>query len=356
MLDEHDASHSSDEAQTTDVTPEDANSHEDAAPSSSANDVATEAEAPEGGKAEEFDPLEAVRSAVENERSKQEDRQNAQKEDEADEAKDASSASDGKSETPEAQAEGEDEISEEELQSYKGKTKKRIETLLEQRAEARKQVEELQPLAEQHRNIQDFMSQNSLSHEEAATGFAIMALMKNDPERARKELQVYIDRLDVAVGAKLPDDLSKKVEDGFLDEETALELSSTRARAEREKAMREAAEQRHTEEAAASQAHTIANSIDDWEREKMKSDPDYSIKKPMIDKFVRAEIAQSGQPASMEAAIQLVDKVYQEVNGIASNMTPKSQPKRVVQSRPVSGNPSPAPSTPLDVVKQALGG
>ena len=62
-----------------------------------------------------------------------------------------------------------------------------------------------------------------------ADGMKIMALVKNNPIEAFDALKPVVDSLALQAGKVLPDDLKSKVDDGYMDQETANELAKTRA-------------------------------------------------------------------------------------------------------------------------------
>ena len=70
--------------------------------------------------------------------------------------------------------------------------------------------------AEQYEQITGFLAQNNLSAEEAAQGFQIMALMKNDPAAALDALSPFVQQLGIQSGITMPGDIQSKVEDGYL--------------------------------------------------------------------------------------------------------------------------------------------
>lgn len=335
-----------------------AESH-DPAQSSSAKDGEKPAKQPE-----EKDLLSVVRDAVEAKDKPTKDGEAEAKDPEEKDAKtgDASSAS-GKSESQEKPADGEEaDPTPEELAAYKPKTRKQIEKLLTQRSELRGQLEDLTPQAEQYGKITSYMDEYGLTANDVAQAFAITAMFKHDPAKCREELVKRIELLDEQIGNKLSDDLKKKVDDGSLDEEAALELSRARAEAKRERELRTATVEHVTTEAQQRQAEAAKNNVKTavtaWQKAKIEKDPDFPQKAVLLDKYVRAMVAEKGQPKTPKDALEMAEAAYEQVNKDIVVFRPAQQPapKRVVQSRHVQGTPRPTPSNPLDVVKMALGG
>ena len=119
--------------------------------------------------------------------------------------------------------------------------------------------------ANQYNQIQSFLDQNSVSADEAATGLQIMALMKNNPAEALKALQPYVENLSVVTGSKIPQDIQSKVDDGYLDEDAARELSVSRMEAQRQKQMREQLEQQNAASTEQQNKSYLAQTVTTWE-------------------------------------------------------------------------------------------
>ena len=82
-------------------------------------------------------------------------------------------------------------------------------------------------------DITNWMSEHSLTPDQVSQGFEVMSLMVRDPMAAREALLEQVARIDEALGLKIPEDIRKKVDEGYVDEDTAAELSKTRAAAAR---------------------------------------------------------------------------------------------------------------------------
>lgn len=313
---------------------------------------------------DEKDLLSVVRDAVEGNKDPETPAdKKADTEGEGEDAPSASGKSDAQKKADAPAGDAEDEITPEELAEYKPKVRKRIEGLLSERRELREQAATLREPAEQYQKITGYMETYGLTAEDVATAFSLTAMFKHEPERAREELMKRVEMLDGVIGNKLSDDLKKKVDDGFLDEETAREISRSRAAAQREREKREFVEQRTEQEqqrqvAAATQT-AVQTAVREWQQSKMQADPEFAQKAELLETQVKAMVAQYGQPKTREQALQMADIAYERVNAMVSKFKPSApvqqpQAKRVVQSRHVSGNPRPAPSNPLEVVKAAI--
>lgn len=311
----------------------------------------------------------AVKSDEDNDQSEDEDDDDSDKEEDKKGKKskeDASSASkSGKSEDTEDEGdEGSDEFTEEELKSLNEKTQKRIRNLTSKLENAHAQVEDYKPHAESYRKIDGFMQQYGITPEESAEAFTIMALVKTDPSQALQRMQQHINTISGYVGETLPDDLKQRVEDGTLSEEDAKELSKARATAKLERERREATEkatEKATEERTAqNKQQELATSLDNWQANISKTDPDYQKKHGFLKTQLQALIGELGTPENAEEMVRYANIAYGMVNEqlgqVVSKAPEKKKEKRSLQSRNASGpSPKPKPETTLDVVRLAAG-
>ena len=215
---------------------------------------------------------------------------------------------------------------------------------------------ELKPLADNYRQITDYLSDNNIDADEAATGFQIMAWIKNDPVKAREALQPWIDELDLYAGNRLSDDIQQKVDQGYMDETAAADLQKSRMAADMAQAQQVLMQERLNETSQQNQLNDLAAVVTDWEERKQASDPDYSLKQDEMDDRVKALISEFGQPATPEEAIQLVEAAYGTVNQRFVTRRPQKKAVRTASGGNPAGNPSADPASVLEVIEQTLHG
>lgn len=320
--------------------------HDDAAESS------TEADA-KGAKQPEEDTLEAVvRRAAKN---------------------DASKGAEG---TPPDGKSGEDDAaaaeSEADDKSDKGKDADvpfhkhpRWQEMLRERDGYKAQVESLKDKAERFDAIGAFAQQHGLNADELNQGFQIMALMKNDPQKALELLAPHLANLELATGRRLPEDLQADVENGLITAERAQELArirleaqTHRQRAERTeaeiRAEREREQQREQQRQAAEAARAMQGAVMQWEEGIKQRDPDYSHKQRFVTDRVRALMAEKGRPQNAEEAVALVKEAYDDVTRQMRTMLPKREQVRTVTSDQSSTRATPAPKTMEEAIRAAM--
>jgi|GEM_PF-3674186 len=216
---------------------------------------------------------------------------------------------------------------------------------------------DLRPKAEQFSKITEFMDQHNLNHEEVGEGFIIMAMIKAGDPRGLAKLDEYRDKLALALGEKLPDDIAEQVESGAITEGAGKELAKTRAKSARTEAdnarLRDQDNQRRQNDEATTLATQCQGAVTKWEADVRKTDPDFAKKEKAVARYARALMQEKGFPKSADDAVALMKEAYGEVNKDFAAAIPPKQPARHVSSAPSSNGAKPAPKNLADVVRQA---
>jgi hypothetical protein len=205
----------------------------------------------------------------------------------------------------------------------------------------------------EYQKITGFLESNNISAEEAAEGFKIMALMKSDPKAALEALNPYVKDLGISSGVTMPEDIQKKVNEGYLDEDAARELSQAKAQATQNQKRLDALEQQNAANQIHAQRSDIASVVTEWEQKTKQSDPDYSLKSAEIDDRVKVLVAESGVPKSSTEAIAIANKAYEEVNKRHSARSTK-RPIKTASGGKLSGTPHAEPKNLHEAVALAL--
>jgi hypothetical protein len=204
----------------------------------------------------------------------------------------------------------------------------RWQEMVRERDTLRDQAEGLKPRAEEYDKITTFMEQNELSVQEVAEGLQVVAMMKNDPVRARGILAKRMESLDEFAGYRLPQDLQAEVNDGVISEERAQELAGLRNQTKFQSDRTEQRTQQDQQDRQRDNAQQIIQgqqaALRTWEADVQKSDPDYT----RIQRFVTKELrylVQQRPPRNNEEAVGLAKQAYKTV---------KDELKAVVPQRP----------------------
>jgi hypothetical protein len=237
-----------------------------------------------------------------------------------------------------------------------------FERLRRERAKLKKELEAATHEAGYARKIREYMQSQGLDGQEAVEALNFAAMVKSatqggkDPREALAEIDKLRQHMAMLAGEAIPDDLRQKVDDGYVDEETARQLAQYRSQLEmqqRVQANREAESQRFWQN---QQLQRIGNTVKQWEANVAQSDPDYATKRRFVLDRVRVLAAEYGAPQDENQAMQLAQQAYNEVS--------QSMPAR--QARPTVPSPSshsgngaasmPAPKSVLEAITRAARG
>lgn len=275
----------------------------------------------------------------------------------------ASEETDSKpAEKPDAAKEGEGdktgELTPEEESQLKPRTKKRIDTLLADRAERDKTITELQPKAQQFDKLVEWVREADLSSEEVNQTFDIARNLKHGNFRAAFDAIAPIYRnLQAALGEVLPDDLQQRVARGEIDEATARRLAT----AETEKVIAERRLQRTTEvsrqqreqQATESYVNSVKTAVTEWESSKSKADPDWKLKQGLVTQAIELAIHRQGYPKTTADAVKIADAALAEVNKTFAQMAPRKKEVQAVTDV-ASSRSTAVPKTMLEAAKAGL--
>jgi hypothetical protein len=235
----------------------------------------------------------------------------------------------------------------------------RFQQVIQERSAFRREIDLLKPDADEWKAVKTYMDTNSLSADEVAEGFKIMAAMKSDPIRAKDMLSVYWNRLEDFTGGRLPDDLQQKVNDGEVSDDVASELARRRNEADFLRQQQAYSAMQAQEQFAMQQQATAQNVMRDvvvnWESGIKTRDADYAVKSPFIVDKVKS-MMMVHQPRTPQEAIALVEQAYSEVNSSLRRITPSRQPAMTVKSETSSANVTPAPKSLQDAIRMAAAG
>ena len=208
--------------------------------------------------------------------------------------------------------------------------------------------------AERYHNVVGFLDRAGLTDQEAADGLSIMGLAKTDPAEAWKQIKPWVQKLLIASGEALPDELRQRVQSGEMSQEAALELSRATARAQSMQAsqsFREQQEQSRQQKAAANSLLTTAQT---WEQDRFAKDPNFATKQTAVMKEILFLQQTEGRPNTPEGVKAQLDKAYKAVNAslrAPAPAAPQRQAVRPVTGGQVAGNQQPAAQSTLDIVR-----
>lgn len=208
--------------------------------------------------------------------------------------------------------------------------------------------------AGRYRNVETFLTNNNLGPDEAADVLMAAALAKTDPAKCWEQIKPWVQKVLVAAGEVLPQDLQQRVAAGELSREAAMELSRTKARAqsfEAQQSFREQQEQRRTQEAA---VQAIVGAAEAWQQDRIAKDPNFASKEPALRKEILFLQHQEGRPNTPQGVRDQLNRAYKAVNDSLPPVKPTPAPRKTVQpvrGGNVAGNQQPENMSTLDIIR-----
>lgn len=233
----------------------------------------------------------------------------------------------------------------------------RFRELVKEKNTYKAQMAEYEADAKQYRDIQSFMQTNGLTAEEVAQSLDMLAKMKSgDPAEAYELMQQRMQALAVMAGKQLPADLEEKVDQGYIDRETAQELHQQRVSAERKAQLAQSQLERRSQDDQRSQVTAMASAVAAWEQATKSSDPDFDLKAELVKDRVRAHVASNGMPRNAEEALKLSKDAYDAVTQTLLRVRGDKAPMRTAVGGKTNGSAQPEPKNLLDVIRRASAG
>lgn len=222
-------------------------------------------------------------------------------------------------------------------------------------------IKALEPKAKTLEDLTGYLRDNNLARDDFQQGLTIMSAIRNDPVEAYKLLRPVMERLELAVGARLPEDLETRVASGALDAETAGELARARSTEAIARSRAESLEQRSTRDAEARQQNesegqmrSVVDSLNSWDTEWVKRDPDAKKLRPFVADLLLVK-GQEKPPRNAQEARELAESCVAEARNRLSGFMPTLKPKDGVL--PIGGahvETAVVPKSSLDAARAAL--
>lgn len=307
---------------------------------------------------EKWDPLAVVKKAVaDTKKSEDKPEEGAGEQD----AEKSSKSEDGQNQKP-GETEELGEITDEELKSYKPKTRRRIEGLLEDRQSLTDEVNNLKPIAEQYQILTGYMTENNLSEGEFADLMVVGAMAKSqkpeDLQFAIGKTKEFLEKLELVAGVRLPNDLQEKVDEGHMTAEGAGEIAKARITSQRAEQTVTEVKTKETKDEFVQAVTTVNNAVDDWQKNKIATDPDYRTIEPFLAAEMASRVAKEkdGRVLNRDKALQIAEESYKAVATKLKKAIPNPppKPKTVLTSRSAPGNMASQPGSALEAAKQGL--
>lgn len=207
--------------------------------------------------------------------------------------------------------------------------------------------------AERYNNVQTFIDTHGLSAEEAADGLIVFGLMKTNPSEAWQRMKPTIQKLLIAAGEVLPDDLRERVTKGEMSSEAAMEVSRSRATVQSVQATRSFEEQRAQQQQTQQALQALYGAAEDWQADRQRKDPNFAAKmKPLMKEILFLQ-SREGTPNTPQGVTDQLNRAYKALVPPAPRPAAPA-PKVAVRPLPVgqvAGNQRAEPNSVLDIVR-----
>jgi len=210
----------------------------------------------------------------------------------------------------------------------------RFQEIIQERNDARTENEQLVGVRDNISNLETHARQAGMSQDQIVNWFSMPVLLANEPEKAQEMIQGFLNDMALRTGSTLSPELQQKVDDGYMDKDSAAELSRTQAQLDQNqrKQEQEAEDRRVTASADAQDA--IVGAVNSYQQSVQESDPDYSPEKhEFVKRELTALVAAKGMPETPAEAVALAKEAHKQVSARLSSFKPKPQGKRTLSGR-----------------------
>lgn len=208
--------------------------------------------------------------------------------------------------------------------------------------------------AKRYQNVQSFIDQHGLQAEEAAELLVIGGLMKTNPAEAWRRMKPAVQKVLIAAGEVLPDDLKERVQKGEISPQAALEVSRLRAQQRSTESMRAFEQQRQEQMRLQEMQMRLQQTAASWEQDRRAKDPNFDAKYDALLDGVYALQRREGIPTTPEGVRDQLTRAYKAIT-LPAAAKPRPAPKPTNASGQVAGNQRPAEQSTLDIIRAHVG-
>jgi len=257
-----------------------------------------------------------------------------------------------------------DDPTAEELARYHPSAKARVDKLIAQRRELKGEVERLrgvEPQAQAAASVQKYLADNDISRDDFLLPLELASAMRRgDFEAFYTGVKPYVQLAEEYLGIALPADLQAAVQQGQMTTQAAARFSRERMDRGLAQSRNMRTQQIYTEQTQTAQQQQVAshifNTVQAWEAQKQRTDPDYAVKEPLLRDVIGSVINEKGRPQSAEQAVELANEAYRRAGMHAQKLAAqrRAPTSRVPSSTGRSNGAAPEPKSLREAVVQAM--
>jgi hypothetical protein len=265
-----------------------------------------------------------------------------------------------------------EEATPEEIARLSKTAQRRIKKLNAQRQKLAGEVQRLksmEPSAHAAEQVTDYLRKHDIGQDDFLFGLELMASMRQGNFRKFYDgVMPYVKLCEEYLGVSLPPDLQAQVNQGQMTTQAAAMYSRERmdkAMAQNNAVRQQAALNQHQQSSNAQLeksrrevlATQVASTVNAWEAQIARTDPDYSAKQAAVKNMMWAVMRETGTPQSPEHGVQIAQEALRRVNEQYRAWAPQRRPTlRVPSSTGRTAGVAPEPSSLLEAVKFAREG
>jgi hypothetical protein len=257
-----------------------------------------------------------------------------------------------------------DDPTAEEVARYHPSAKARVDKLIQQRRELKGEVERLkatEPHAQAAQAVHKYLADNDISEDDFKLTLELAAAMrKGDFEAFYAGVKPYVQLAEEYLGVRLPADLHQLVQQGQMTTQAAAMYSRERMDRGLAQSRNMRTQQIYTEQTQTTQQQQIAahifHTVNAWEQQKQRTDPDFAAKQPLLRDVIGSVINERGRPQSAEQAVEYANEAYRRASMHAQTYAPqrRAPTSRVPSSTGRSNGAAPEPKSLREAVVQAM--
>jgi hypothetical protein len=195
-------------------------------------------------------------------------------------------------------------------------TKNKVNKLLKQRRELRREVEQLKPDANVGFKLTSFARENDLAPDDIVLGMnAMAAIRRGDYASFYRTIAPYVRKAQEVLGLVLPEDIGGRVQAGHLSEAAARELAQSRFREQQAQEAARVNEARYSEQRLLATQTDVQRAVSSFEERLAANDPDYAAKADAIRRTAQALLLErGGKIGNVQEALEVVQAAHREVS------------------------------------------
>lgn len=235
--------------------------------------------------------------------------------------------------------------------------RKRLESMIADRAQLRTQVQQLTEPASNWEQHTRFCATNGIRPDDLNAGMGAMALLgRGDFANFLAAVQPYVDAANAALGRVLPKALQDRVDDGELTESAAHEISRAQAEAANVRRQTSLQAERVDQETLRARTTSVNAALGEWERDKRQRDPEFARKHDTVVAHAIALRDARGLPPDAPTAVAWADEALAAVNRLWAAARPDPKPGTAPRPSSVTSatRTAPEPKSMREAVELAL--